>query len=63
MRDALASGSDIIFRVDQQGAQRVKAALRPLKQRVASVFITAESEAQLVQRLEARGTEDAVRFL
>uniref|UniRef100_A0A7S0V5G3 guanylate kinase n=1 Tax=Polytomella parva TaxID=51329 RepID=A0A7S0V5G3_9CHLO len=50
---ALAAGSNALFRVDVQGA----ATLRRLMPEVVSIFISAPSEAALVARLVARGTE------
>lgn len=51
--DALARGTDVVLRLDVQGA----ATVRRLLPRVASAFIVAGSEAELVRRLVARGTE------
>ena len=51
--DALARGADVVLRLDVQGA----ATVRRLLPRVASVFVVAGSEAELVRRLAARGTE------
>ena len=53
MRDALASGKDIILRVDVQGA----ATIRKKSPQALFIFITVESEAELIRRLEARKTE------
>ena len=51
--DALASGLDVVLRVDVQGAAR----LRELMPGAISIFITAPSEEELVGRLRARHTE------
>ncbi|KAF6261417.1 P-loop containing nucleoside triphosphate hydrolase protein [Scenedesmus sp. NREL 46B-D3] len=50
---ALGKGSDVVLRIDVQGAETV----RRLMPGVVSVFIVAESEAQLVARLVSRKTE------
>ncbi|BDA45898.1 Guanylate kinase [Coccomyxa sp. Obi] len=51
--DALARGTDVIFRLDIQGAQTVR---RKFPDAV-SIFLVAESEAALVKRLIDRKTE------
>lgn len=53
---ALAAGTDVVLRIDVQGA----ATVRKLLPDVISIFITAESEDALVRRLVARKTEDQV---
>ncbi len=53
VRDALASGKDVILRVDVQGA----ATIRKKAPKALFIFITIESEAELITRLEARKTE------
>lgn len=53
VRDALASGKDVIMRVDVQGA----ATIRKKSPEALLIFITVESEAELIRRLEARKTE------
>lgn len=53
VRQALASGHDVVMRLDVQGAETV----RSLVPGALLIFITAESEDQLVQRLEERQTE------
>ena len=53
VRDALASGKDVILRVDVQGA----ATIRKKSPQALFIFITVESEAELIRRLEARKTE------
>jgi guanylate kinase len=55
VREALASGKDVIMRVDVQGA----ATVRKLAPEAVLVFLTTESEAALVRRLKARQTETA----
>jgi guanylate kinase len=53
VRDALASGKDVVMRVDVQGA----ATVRRLAPEAVLVFLSAPSEKQLVDRLQARETE------
>jgi guanylate kinase len=53
VRDALASGEDVIMRIDVQGA----ATIRKLVPNAVLVFLTTESEAAMVRRLELRRTE------
>ena len=55
VREALASGMDVVMRIDVQGA----ATLRSLVPNVVSIFITAENEEELVRRLCDRKTEAA----
>ena len=55
IRDALASGRDVIMRVDVQGA----ATIRKLVPQAISVFLTAESEEALDHRLRERKSETA----
>jgi guanylate kinase len=55
LRDALASGCDVIMQVDVQGSE----ALRALLPDALYVFIAPESLAHLERRLEGRETEDA----
>lgn len=55
VRDALAGGCDVVLRVDVQGA----ATMRRLLPGALHVFLVAESEAALVQRLVSRKTEPA----
>lgn len=54
VRAALAQGNDVIMRIDVQGA----ATIRALIPNAVTVFLTAESEEELVHRLEQRKTED-----
>jgi guanylate kinase len=55
VREALASGQDVIMRIDVQGA----ATIRALVPNAVTVFLTAESEDELVRRLRLRKTEEA----
>jgi guanylate kinase len=55
VREALASGQDVIMRIDVQGA----ATIRALVPNAVTVFLTAESEDELVRRLRLRKTEAA----
>lgn len=54
VRAALASGQDVVMRVDVQGA----ATMRKLVPQAVTIFLTAESEAALIERLRRRRTED-----
>ena len=53
VREALASGKDVIMRVDVQGA----ATVRKLAPEAVLIFLTTQSEDELVNRLKARKTE------
>jgi len=53
VRDALASGKDVIMRIDVQGA----ATIRKLVPDAVLIFLTTESEEDMVVRLQARQTE------
>ncbi len=53
VRDALASGKDVIMRIDVQGA----ATIRRLVPNAVTIFLNAETEEELVRRLRARKTE------
>lgn len=55
VREALASGKDVIMRIDVQGA----ATIRRLVPNAVTIFLTAESEEKLVRRLRERKTEEA----
>lgn len=55
IRDALASGQDVIMRVDVQGA----ATIRKLIPNAVFIFLMAESEEALVRRLKERKSETA----
>jgi guanylate kinase len=58
IRAALASGQDVIMRVDVQGA----ATVRQIAPRAVTVFLTAESEEALVERLRRRRTDDEAQL-
>jgi guanylate kinase len=53
VRDALASGKDVLMRLDVQGA----ATVRRLVPEAVLIFLTAPSEEELIARLQARKTE------
>jgi guanylate kinase len=53
VRQALASGQDVVMRVDVQGADTVKRIIPA----AITVFLTCESEAELIARLRERRTE------
>ncbi len=53
VREALASGKDVIMRIDVQGAETI----RKLIPEAVTIFLTAESEEELVRRLHERKTE------
>ena len=53
VRQALHSGQDVIMRVDVQGAETV----RSLIPAAVSVFLTCESEEELISRLRERRTD------
>jgi guanylate kinase len=53
VRDALASGKDVIMRIDVQGAESV----RKLAPEAVLIFITVDSEEELLTRLRERKTE------
>jgi len=55
VRDALASGKDVIMRIDVQGAETV----RKLAPEAVLIFITVDSEEELLNRLRERKTETA----
>jgi guanylate kinase len=55
VREALAAGRDVVMRLDVQGA----ATVRKLAPEAVLVFLTTESEAALVKRLQMRQTETA----
>ena len=55
VREALASGKDVVMRIDVQGAETI----RKLTPEALLVFLTTESEDELVRRLETRKTENA----
>ena len=53
VRDALASGKDVVMRLDVQGA----ATIRRLCPEALMIFLTAKDEAEMVARLQERKTE------
>ncbi len=55
VREALASGKDVVMRIDVQGA----ATVRKLVPDALLIFLTTETEEELVRRLERRKTESA----
>src|SRR5574339_918429 len=55
VRKALASGMDVVMRIDVQGAETV----RKMAHDALMIFITTESEGDLIRRLETRKTETA----
>ena len=58
VRQALASGQDVLMRVDVQGA----ATVRCLVPEVITIFLTAASEEELIGRLKGRRTESAEKL-
>ncbi|MCJ7584034.1 MAG: guanylate kinase [Anaerolineales bacterium] len=55
VREALASGKDVIMRIDVQGA----ATVRKLAQEALLIFLTTTSEEEMVNRLKARKSENS----
>jgi guanylate kinase len=55
VHDALASGQDVVMRLDVQGA----ATVRKLAPEAVLVFLTTQSERELVERLKGRKTDTA----
>jgi len=53
VRDAMASGLDVVMRVDVQGAKTIK----QLAPEAIAIFLMAQDEAELAQRLRRRKTE------
>ena len=53
VREALASGKDVVMRIDVQGA----ATIRKLVPNAVTIFLTAENEDELFRRLRERKTE------
>lgn len=53
VRQALASGKDVLMRIDVQGAHKV----RKIVPNAVTIFLTTETEAELVHRLSERKTE------
>ncbi|MCX7706971.1 MAG: guanylate kinase, partial [Anaerolineae bacterium] len=58
VRAALASGQDVVMRVDVQGAATVRA----IVPQAVTIFLTAESEEALIERLRRRRTEDEAQL-
>ncbi len=54
VRDAMATGKDVIMRIDVQGAETI----RQLCPEALLIFLTVESEAELERRLTIRKTEN-----
>lgn len=55
VREALASGKDVVMRLDVQGA----ATVRKLAPEAVLIFLTTQTEEELVERLKARRTDTA----
>jgi guanylate kinase len=55
VRDALASGQDVVMRLDVQGA----ATVRKLAPEAVLIFLTTQNERELVERLKNRKTDSA----
>jgi guanylate kinase len=55
VRDALASGQDVVMRLDVQGA----ATVRKLAPEAVLIFLTTQDEQELVERLKSRKTDTA----
>lgn len=53
VREALASGVDVVMRVDVQGA----ASIRKLSPQALLIFLTTQDEQEMIERLRARKTE------
>ena len=58
VRQALESGKDVIMRIDVQGA----ATIRQVVPNAATIFLTAPSEREQVQRLRERGSDSLVQL-
>lgn len=58
VRDALASGKDVIMRIDVQGAATIK----KLVPEALSIFLITANEQEMVNRLIARGSETTEGF-
>lgn len=58
IRAALASGQDVVMRIDVQGA----ATVRELAPEAVTIFLTAESEEALIERLRRRHTDDEAQL-
>jgi guanylate kinase len=55
VRQALASGQDVVMRLDVQGAETI----RKLCPEALLIFLSTETEDELIERLRARKTEDS----
>ncbi|MCS6848236.1 MAG: guanylate kinase [Anaerolineae bacterium] len=53
VRDAIASGKDVMMRIDVQGAAKI----RKIIPNAVTIFLAPESEAELIRRLTERKTE------
>jgi guanylate kinase len=58
VRNAFATGHDVIMRIDVQGAAKIRA----LVPNVVTVFIAPETEDELIERLRERNTEDGEKL-
>lgn len=58
VRAALASGQDVILRIDVQGA----ATISKMVPQAITIFLTAESEDELIERLRRRHTENEAQL-
>lgn len=58
VREALESGQDVVMRLDVQGA----ATIRELYPEALLIFLTTDTEEELVQRLQARKTETSAEL-
>jgi len=58
VRAALASGKEVVMRLDVQGAETI----RQLAPEALLIFVTAESEEELIHRLAIRKTENEEEF-
>jgi guanylate kinase len=54
VRRALATGMDVVMRIDVQGAEKIRA----IVPNVVTIFIAPDTEEELVTRLRERNTED-----
>jgi guanylate kinase len=59
VRGAFRSGRDAVLRVDVQGA----ATIRRMVPQAITIFLTAESEEELIERLRRRRTEDETQLM
>jgi guanylate kinase len=58
VRDAFASGQDVIMRIDVQGAETI----RQLYPGALLIFLSTQNEGELIARLKARRTESEKKF-